>query len=67
MLIPIQIDATQAKARGIQEGWWAASQFGEPVAGPYPTKEAAIVAIAKRGEDQPTGLPGEAPPAPEGT
>lgn len=66
MLEPKEIDGTTARARGIQQGWWAVTQDGAPVSGPYPTREAALVGIAKRGEDQPTGRPGEDPvPAPE--
>ncbi|MFG1464943.1 hypothetical protein V5F77_18840 [Xanthobacter sp. DSM 24535] len=65
MLYPKELETTEAGARGVQPGWWAVTQDGTPLAGPYPTREAAIVGIAKRGETQPTGRPGEQGPAPE--
>ncbi|OYW59715.1 MAG: hypothetical protein B7X99_15640 [Rhizobiales bacterium 17-65-6] len=65
MLIPQQIGPTEAAQKNIQEGWWALTESGEPVAGPYPTKEAAMIGIGKRGEAQPTGRPGEKGPPPE--
>ncbi len=65
MLIPRFIDAKDAAARDLQEGWWATTESGDAVSGPYPTKEAAIVAIGKRGASQPTGRPGEAGPPPQ--
>lgn len=65
MLVPQHLGPTEANEKGIQEGWWAMTESGEPVSGPYPTEEAAIVGIGKRGQDQPTGRPGEAGPPPE--
>lgn len=64
MLIPRYIDATDAVARDLQEGWWATTESEEAVSGPYPTEEAAMLAIGKRGANQPTGRPGEAGPPP---
>ncbi|MEW6122061.1 MAG: hypothetical protein AB1698_05580 [Pseudomonadota bacterium] len=64
-LEPRHIGDVEALQRGIMAGWWAVSPDETPVAGPYPTKEAAMVGIGKRGADQPTGRPGEAGPPQE--
>lgn len=48
-------------------GWWAVAEDGTPVSGPYPSEEAAIVSIGKRGADQPAGTPDESGPPPRGT
>lgn len=50
---------------GVVPGWWAVSRDGTPVSGPYPTREATMVGIGKRGGDQPTGRPDEDGPPPE--
>ncbi len=42
MLVPQQLGPTEAGEKGVQEGWWAMTESGEPVSGPYPTEEAAI-------------------------
>ena len=65
MLEPRHIAEADSGRLGVIPGWWAVSSDGTPVAGPYPTREAAIVGIAKRGAAQPTGRPGESGPAPE--
>jgi hypothetical protein len=66
MLFPKEFDDQGARAHGIQRGWWAVSSDDTPISGPYPSREAALVGIAKRGEDQPSGRPGEDPvPPPE--
>ncbi|TCT07654.1 hypothetical protein [Aquabacter spiritensis] len=65
MLVPTFIGAQDAETRNLSEGWWALTPDGHAVSGPYPTREAAMLGIGKRGEDQPTGRAGEAGPAPE--
>lgn len=62
---PKLIGDAEGRRLGVMAGWWAVSEDGTPVAGPYPTQEAAMVGIGKRGADQPTGRPGEAGPPPE--
>lgn len=65
MLIPKFITAVEAAERDLQEGWWATTEGGDAISGPYPTEEGAIVAIGKRGADQPTGRPGALGPPPQ--
>ncbi|MFG1420556.1 hypothetical protein [Roseixanthobacter liquoris] len=66
MLVPHEIAGRHARSRGIPPGWWAATQDGAPIFGPYASRETALAGIAKRGENQPTGRPGEDPvPRPE--
>lgn len=64
-LEPRLITEADAGRLGIMSGWWAVSPDGTPVAGPYPTEEAAMVGIGKRGADQPTGMAGDSGPPPE--
>lgn len=64
-LEPRLISEADAVRLGVMAGWWAVASDGTPAAGPYPTREAAIVGIGKRGADQPTGRPGESGPPPE--
>lgn len=64
-LLPRLIQENEGARLGVMAGWWAVSEDGVPVAGPYATAEAAKVGIAKRGADQPTGHPGDARPPPE--
>lgn len=64
-LAPSYVDKPDASRLQIAVGWWAVAPDGTPVSGPYPTEEAAKVGIAKRGQDQPTGMAGTAGPAPE--
>lgn len=64
-LLPRYIQADEGARLDVSAGWWAVSEDGTPVSGPYPTEEAAMVGIAKRGADQPTGRPGTAGPPPE--
>lgn len=64
-LKPKLIGDGEGRRLGIMAGWWAVSPEGTPVSGPYPTEEAALVGIGKRGADQPTGRPDTAGPPPE--
>ncbi|WP_029555957.1 hypothetical protein [Xanthobacter sp. 91] len=64
-LEPRLVSETDATRLGVMPGWWALAPDGTPVAGPYPTQEAAIVGIGKRGADQPTGRAGQSGPPPE--
>lgn len=64
-LEPKLIGAEEGRRLRIMSGWWAVASDGTPVAGPYPTHEAAVIGIAKRDAAQPTGRPGEAGPPPE--
>lgn len=64
-LEPRLISEADAARLGVMPGWWAVAPDGTPAAGPYPTREAAIVGIGKRGADQPTGRAGESAPPPE--
>lgn len=66
MLVPHEIAGHHARSRGIPPGWWAATQDGAPLFGPYASREAALVGIAKRGVSQPDGRARDAlvpPPA----
>ncbi|QTL02118.1 hypothetical protein J5J86_15065 [Aquabacter sp. L1I39] len=64
-LKPKLIGENEADGHDVMPGWWAVAEDGTPVSGPYPSREAAVVGIGKRGADQPTGRPGEAGPPPE--
>ncbi len=64
-LEPRLVSEADAGRLGVMPGWWAVAPDGTPAAGPYPTREAAIVGIGKRGADQPTGRAGESAPPPE--
>lgn len=64
-LEPKLVGYDEAHRLGVMAGWWAVSAEGTPVAGPYPTEEAAMVGIGKRGADQPAGRPNAEGPAPE--
>lgn len=63
-LVPAFVDAEKGARLAVMSGWWAVAEDGTPVAGPYPTEEAAKIGIAKRGADQPTGHPNAAGPPP---
>ncbi len=39
MLIPKFITAEEAAKRDLQEGWWATTEGGDTISGPYPTEE----------------------------
>ncbi|OYX14869.1 MAG: hypothetical protein B7Z15_02510 [Rhizobiales bacterium 32-66-8] len=65
MLIPRLISEGQESEFDVIPGWWAVTEDGAPVSGPYPTEAAAMIAIGARGQDQPTGRPGESGPDPE--
>jgi len=65
MLIPKLITQAQEETLDVMPGWWAVTEDGAPVSGPYPTEAAAMTAIGARGQDQPTGRPGESGPLPE--
>lgn len=66
-LKPKLVGDTEGTRLGVMAGWWAVAEDGTPVSGPYPSEEAAIVSIGKRGADQPAGTPDESGPPPRGT
>ncbi|MGV6875504.1 hypothetical protein ACUSIJ_22780 [Pseudochelatococcus sp. B33] len=48
-LEPRQLNEEEAKRLGVTPGWWAVDEIGTPVLGPHPSREGALVGIAKSG------------------
>ena len=43
----VLIDDETAQSKGIGPGWWVVDEIGTPLFGPYPNREAALLAIGK--------------------
>lgn len=48
-LHPRQLNDEQAERVGIPRGWWALTDDGQPVLGPYPSREATLIGITAHG------------------
>lgn len=46
---PRQLDEEEAKRFGVAPGWWGVDEIGTPIIGPHPSREGALVGIAKSG------------------
>ena len=44
-----EIDDREAHRRGIMPGWWVIDAEDQTVLGPYPTREAVLIAMANQG------------------
>lgn len=59
-LEPRQLDQEEAERFGVAPGWWAVDEIGTPVLGPHPSREGALVGIAKSGRlDSDSSGPGK--------
>lgn len=56
---PREIGDAQARDEGVAPGWWGVDEGGRPALGPYPSREAVLVAMADRGFGEEAG--GEPP------
>jgi hypothetical protein len=43
----VLFDEETAESKGVGPGWWVVDDIGTPLFGPYPSREAAVVAIGK--------------------
>lgn len=53
MLEPKEINEEEAQRFGVPAGWWGVDEAGTPVVGPHPSREGALVGIAKSGRRDP--------------
>jgi len=52
-LYPRQLSDEQAERFGVPPGWWALTDDGQPVLGPYPSRESTLIGIAAHGTAEP--------------
>jgi hypothetical protein len=45
----------EAQRKGIVSGWWGVDEDGRALLGPYPSREAVLLAMADRGLGEPAG------------
>lgn len=48
-LEPRHLDQEEAERFGVAPGWWAVDEIGTPILGPHPSREGALIGIAKSG------------------
>ena len=65
-LDPRQLSDEQAERFGVPPGWWALTDDGQPVPGPYPSRESTLIGIAAHGtagpEPEVSAQPGRSAP-----
>ncbi len=63
-LEPRQLDEEEAQRFGVAPGWWGVDEIGTPVIGPHPSREGALVGIAKSGRTDSETEPARRSPPP---
>ncbi|MGI6246569.1 MAG: hypothetical protein ACOYJQ_12465 [Pseudochelatococcus sp.] len=48
-LEPRELNQEEAERFGVAPGWWAVDEIGTPVLGPHPSREGALIGIARSG------------------